>query len=682
MSKQYKITHINVYGDQGVVLTGYTKNQFHLQLIPQWSLSYGGKNIDIPALRAKALITYLALENAKAHKREKLSALIWPNVDSQKSRSSLRQIISGLNRSIAKLNEDVLVQSRYDVGLKAELISTDINCVLANVNRGMIDPENMRQITGIRNILSEFDNIGQDYSDWIREIKAFIIRRSIDQLKSIFLDNTRPLEFRIRVAEAVVGLDDLDEDAIRTLMSAHTELNNSVVALRVYSEFYQKLELELDAEPSIETQDLAVQIKMQEFQAESALLDPTAMPVSSLKTLNVVTVAVLPFEYLGQDKMPEFILIGLLDQITCQLAANRAPVVISSNTTRKYLGKTPQPSEVGQALNANYVVSGSIRMDNREASVTIQLANSSDNRVVWANTHYCKLSEMYDVKTPIADDIVRAIVPSVDISELSRTASIPVEELEPYHLVLRSKDLIFGLEQTAFGKANNLLKRAIDLGPHFAPAHALLAEWFAISVWQGWSIDPAADRLALERHVRQAISLSPGDGRAIALWAHTRFIFDREYDEPLRLLDNALDLCPNDSETLIWSVPALGLTGHPARAIQNGKRAIELSPLDPFMFRNEHFLALAYYANGEYDISADLGLSSFHHAPNYGSNIRATIAALIAAGRNTETSALVEQHNTIEPSFSVEKFLPNHALRDREQRLEFGKQLIEAGLAH
>ena len=647
------------------------QDKYCLALTPQWNLSRGNTRIELSSLKAKALITYLVLQRAYDHNREALAALLWADGDQRKARTSLRQIVAILKKNLP--DETAFVHSKNAVGLNRDRFVTNIDLVLDEIDTGLLDADQMRQISGLATALSEFEEIGDEFGGWVRDTRLFLMRRTLDRLKTICIDETRPINLRLRVAEVAHSLDDLDEDAVRALMRLHVARNNSVVALRIYGDFCARLEVELDAEPSIETQDLAVQIKL--AQDKPAVSAP-ALPRAG----SVVTVAVLPFEVIGQVDVPEYVLLGLLDQITCELATLRAPAVISSNTTRRYLGTAPEPSAVGQALDASYVVSGTLRAQGHDVLISIQLAGSADNRLIWANTLTCSMQDVYNIKTPIAQDVVSAIAPSINTAELARTHTAPVTELEPYHLVLRAKDMIFQLSQPAFAQAGDILKLAVTNSPHFAPAHALLAEWFTLAVWQGWSKDRNADQRAIDTHVRRAISLSPGDGRALALWGHSRMILHREYDVALQAFDTALDLCPNDSETLVWSVPTLAYTGDAARAIELGQRAVNLSPLDPFAFRNEHFLSLAHYSAGEYDRSADLGLSSFRRAPSYSSNIRATIAALHASDRLDEATPLLTHHRTIEPDFSLDDYYGWQGFRSNSMRQEFCDRLRHAGI--
>jgi len=95
----------------------------------------------------------------------------------------------------------------------------------------------------------------------------------------------------------------------------------------------------------------------------------------------------------------------------------------------------------------------------------------------------------------------------------------------------------------------------------------------------------------------------------------------------------------------------------------------------------EHFLSIAYYALGDFDKAAQYGLSSFKRVPTYTSNLRTTIASLVAAEREAELSGLLAAHLVAEPEFSVKAFVPNHGFRDYADKALYGERLLAAGLA-
>src|SRR5262249_38725300 len=153
---------------------------------------------------------------------------------------------------------------------------------------------------------------------------------------------------------------------------------------------------------------------------------------------------------------------------------------------------------------------------------------------------------------------------------------------------------------------------------------------------QGWSTDPVADTQALEAMARAASGMDSGDGRALAILAHNRTILRREYDEALGMIDRALDASPNDAEALMWSSPTYSYIGNPAEALSRVERAMALSPEDPFLFRYEHFRAIAHYAASDYEEAAYWGTRSMRGNPHYTSNLRLTAAALVGLGRKVE----------------------------------------------
>src|SRR5512139_3728786 len=54
--------------------------------------------------KVRALLAYLATETDRAHSREKLAALLWPDMPDQAARSNLRYALSNLRKAIGDLH--------------------------------------------------------------------------------------------------------------------------------------------------------------------------------------------------------------------------------------------------------------------------------------------------------------------------------------------------------------------------------------------------------------------------------------------------------------------------------------------------------------------------------------------------------------------------------------------------
>jgi tetratricopeptide (TPR) repeat protein len=239
---------------------------------------------------------------------------------------------------------------------------------------------------------------------------------------------------------------------------------------------------------------------------------------------------------------------------------------------------------------------------------------------------------------------------------------------------------VFRLERPAFEQGGGLLRQALNRDPGYPPLLTATADWYSVRIGQGWSSDPDADMRSLEETARRAIRLDSGNGRALAMLAHNRTIFRREYREALALLDQALHASPNDAEALMWSSPTHAYAGDADEAVRRAERAIALSPQDPFLFRYQHFLCIAHYAASSYEAAADWGLRSARANPHYISNLRMTAAALAGLGRAAEARPLAAKVLELEPAFRVSAMISRQAFSDRAKREQYGRHLVEAGL--
>lgn len=653
------------------------KGRVFLNLWGQWNASIDDGALRLKSQKAKAIVSYLVLAGSGAAHRDDIAQMFWPGSDRRKTRASLRQALTEIRNALGRDRADVLNTSGDFVSLRAEAFALDVLESLNALGQRPLLHDEISKVRRIGELLREFEGVAPRFDDWLRDKREELRGRFVEKLESVCTDLSVSAKDRLKAAMITQELDAFNETAVRTLMECHVILNEAASAIRTYNEFYNRLDEELGAEPAIETQNLAARIKLaSDVEAPGTSLVSPGAP-NPARTL----VAVLPFAQLGPVEMPDYIALGLLDNITCKMAALQSPGVISSNSTRGYVGTSPSIREVGQRLKVRYVVTGSVQTMNGTSQISVQLCDCNDERVVWGRSIELPTREIFDFGLVIADDIARALEPSLNIAELDRSRSLDSENLEPHHLVLQAKDLMFKLQRNDFEQAKTLLDSALQRGPHFGPAHSLTAEWYIIDLLQGWTNDPAYSRMALEEHSRRAIQYSPGDGRAVALWGHNKIAIDRDYDGAIRLFDRALDLSPNDAETLIWTVPTLALSGDSASALLNAEKSFELSPMDPFLFRNEHFASLAHYAHGNFEEAARLGLSCFKKTPNYSSNLRVTIASLAAAGRAHQARELVLHHGTIEPNFSAREFKERHGFKEPERRAVFVEHLMDAGIS-
>lgn len=655
-----------------------------LMLFGGWQLSHAGQVIEVSGRKQKALFTYLAVERNKVHSRESLANIFWGKKPDKQARASLRQCLAGLRSDLR--SQSSLIEQTSELGLTFNCgnLQIDAESFAYDPFRETSYHSQPRRAKELTEVMGLFLGLDEHFDAWIETFRSSLCSEALARLQAHYSDQNIEPRARISSARSALVLEPANDEAVRAQMLSNLMLGNSAKALETYDAYYQLLQNELDAEPSIETQDLAVAIKNGEkptrVDAPVNIFEPKATSKSTLISRPVAnaTIAVLPFESLGTEPVPKFTLLALLDRICGHLSSLAGPDVISSNSTRQYEGLRPRPHEILSTLNAEYVMAGSISVSAGVASVAAQIAETAGDRIVWASTLAYPAEDVISLRAPIPEDLTKIVSPSVDVAELRRAHEFRDDELAPYQMVLRAREMLFELKPENFQRAGALLRKAVEIGPYFSLGHLRLAEWHSLGLWERRAND--ADRSALESHAQRAIALKPGNGRAMAFWAHTRFMFEREHDVASQLIDDAVEANPNDSETLAYCIVALAHGGRAKDAVSLADRTLKLSPIDPLIVRNEHFASIAHYSNGDFEKASDLGLSSFRRSANYGSNLRATIAALVAADRTAEAAPLVRQHMQLEPNFSVEAFIPRHGFRDEKDRTTYGKRLVAAGL--
>lgn len=297
----------------------------------------------------------------------------------------------------------------------------------------------------------------------------------------------------------------------------------------------------------------------------------------------------------------------------------------------------------------------------------------------WAKVYHATDSDLFDVQGDIASNIAIKLIPSLHSAELRRTSHCAPGDLPAYHLMLRAKELAFGLNRQDFDQAGDLLMSAVAKDPHFSQIFFSLADWYSIRLGQRWSGDINSDRKCLEDAARRAIYLDPDNGRALAMLGHNLTIYKKQYGLARELLNKAIDLYPNDAETLMWGGPTLAFAGDSKNAITQGETARSLSPNDPFLFRYDHFLGIAYYADGDFSSAARHALASHAENPNYVSNLRLAAASFVADGKRDDAKQFAQIAMDVDPQFRVSEFERSNPFKNEAVGRKFAAQLLETG---
>jgi TolB-like protein/DNA-binding winged helix-turn-helix (wHTH) protein len=411
---------------------------------------------------------------------------------------------------------------------------------------------------------------------------------------------------------------------------------------------------------------------------EVEIIDRSADRV--LIAASMPTVAVLRPRWLGPDPEEPWLTEGIAHDITEILTRFREPVVISSNSSRLIGVSGDDFSEAARQLSVRYLVTSVLRSSGERLRLSIGLEDASSGAKLWSDSVNLRREELFDFQDEAASRIAHALVPQIAAAELRCSLRRPPEHLGAYHLLLRAREMIARLDRESFTEAGRLLEHALGIDAGYGNLHGAYAGWLTLRMFQGWSNDWAGDKALMEKTAKIALRLDPDNARTLSLFGHSRTIMERDYTSSETLLSQAFALAPNDVETLCWTVPTLSYTGQTEEAIRRAQRALSLSPLDPFRFRHEHFLSLAYFAADDFENAIFWGLRCDSQNPNYTANLRVTVAALAGARRELEATNMVERLMKLQPDLRAQAMARISPYSIPERRERYAAYLALAGV--
>jgi TolB-like protein/Tfp pilus assembly protein PilF len=318
------------------------------------------------------------------------------------------------------------------------------------------------------------------------------------------------------------------------------------------------------------------------------------------------SIAVLPFEGVGEDKQKAFLADGAQDDILSALAKIADLKVISGTSVSSYAPGAPRNlSEIADALGVAYLVEGSVQQIGTTVHITARLSEARTNARLWSQSYERDLSEVFAIQTEIVQRIISQLDVTVSAKEQMAIAERPTKDLAAYGLYVRAKSLLAtialnGQIEDRLREAIKLLEQAIARDPDFYLAYCQLSA--AHDYMYFFGIDHTAARLAAADVALQAVvRLRPDTGETHLARANFFYRCYLDYNRARAELALAQHGLPNNSqifELTGYMDRRQGLWNESARSLE---RAIELDPRNFFMLQQ---IALSYQEFRQFEAMA------------------------------------------------------------------------------
>jgi eukaryotic-like serine/threonine-protein kinase len=304
-------------------------------------------------------------------------------------------------------------------------------------------------------------------------------------------------------------------------------------------------------------------------------------------------IAVLPFVNMSADPEQEYFSDGITEDLLTTLSRIADLTVISRTSVMQYKDTGKTIRQIGEELGVAHVLEGSVRRVGDTVRITAQLIDARTDQHLWAESYDRDLTDIFAIKTEIAQRIAGALRARLTPDERERMDARPTADLTAYDFYLQGRQYYHRHREEDHWRAIELFLRAIEMDSSFALAWAGLGDAYAVMPNRYGAPAEWADSGMVA--ARRAIALDPGLAEGYAALGTAHLILGR-YGRAAEAFEEALALNPSLAPAIARSGSVMYATGPWDEALRLFRRSLALDPVTriPTMAN----MAIAYGALG------------------------------------------------------------------------------------
>lgn len=339
------------------------------------------------------------------------------------------------------------------------------------------------------------------------------------------------------------------------------------------------------------------------------------------------SIAVLPFADMSPSGDQEYFGDGIAEEILNELTELDGLRVASRTSSFSFKETNSTTNAIGEALNVNTVLEGSVRMDENRLRVTAQLIDVATGYHHWSEVYDRELDDVFAVQEEIAASVAAVLGVTLGVGDVNSFRGAGTDSFEAYQIYLRA------LETDNPKREIPLLEQAIALDPDYAAAISALGLAYARDMWNS-PVEQAPELLVnADRYLRRAVELSPTSAYGYSLlaaanYASFRFNESEEYFNRALAIEQEGSLLNNYGNMLMRAGKSVAATRY-----YNFSYDAEKYPFQPALLHLNAHLALEDY------------VTVLELAEGFPPGPRASAQFLVALNRN-DRAQLLELLNT------------------------------------
>ena len=303
------------------------------------------------------------------------------------------------------------------------------------------------------------------------------------------------------------------------------------------------------------------------------------------------SIAVLPFDDLTPEKDQGYLCDGLAESLINALTKIKDLRVPATTSSFSFRDKQRDIQEIGEKLNVETVLRGSVQKAGNRVRITSQLIRISDESLLWSEQYNRNLEDVFAIQ----DEISLAIVDRLNVSlfgeEKAELLKRHTEDIEAYNMYLRGRYFWNRRTEEGLKKALEYFESAIGKDLDYALAYAGVADsYLMLDAYTALSAKEAY--MKAKEAALKALEIDSTLAEAHASLAFIKVKYDWDWEGAEKDFKRAIELSPNYATAHQWyGLYLVGMARYD-EAIEEIKHAYRL---DPFSLIINRVVGEAFY---------------------------------------------------------------------------------------
>src|SRR6266480_2073682 len=401
--------------------------------------------------------------------------------------------------------------------------------------------------------------------------------------------NPSPGNFQVRIGihagDVVHRDDDVIGDGVNIAARIEplAEAGGICISQQVFDQVENRVAKSLKSMGQVKLKNMMRPLDVYGVVCEGAATSPTDLAQDSKSSGIQKSIAVLPFLNMSSDPENEYLSDGLTEDLITAFSQLKGLRVPARTSSFAFKGRNEDIRRIGQQLNVNTILEGSVRKVGNRLRITAQLINVAHGDHLWSQTFDREMQDVFAIQDEITGAIVQALQMQLIGAGDQPLAKHGTYNTDAYQLYLQAKYHFYKFTGEGFKRCIECCKKALEIEPSYTLAYAALS----LSFQYGWFYGHLSfkEKLAAigvhDLFAEKAVELDPNLAESQTALAMVRFWNERDWSRAEECFKQAIRLNPNYVTAHEQYGLFLACRRRTDEAITHARWALRLDPLSP-----------------------------------------------------------------------------------------------------